>query len=713
MSKNMSKKKRKKQVNASGSSVQEISPAITAKISHNSSRSKSGTAAQLSYLKRHWWAVAAICFLALGTLGSGLKYLEEDARRQIERSQTSATGQREETWLNLINPFLTKTPPPLYQLSKEYIYAGDKLLAVEDANAATATPSPPPCQITNVALSANGGTASASSESSSSYAASLANNGTRAWGNGGGWRDGTPDSFPDWLQVDFNGSKTINEIDVFAVRDDYSSPADPTEAETFSLYGITNFDVQYWNGSAWATVPNGNVTNNNKVWKKIAFSAITTSKIRVVVNNALASYSRIVELEAWTDCSNATPTPTPTVTPTPTPTPTATPTPCQITNVALSSNGGVVSASSNLAGGEPAKAIDGIRNWATSGTWKDATPDSFPPDWLQVDFNGSKTINEIHVYGVRNDYTNTADPTEATISSLYGITSFEVQYWNGSAWATVPNGNVTNNNKVWKKIAFPAITTSKIRVAVNDAHDGYSRIVELEAWTDCSSTTPTPTPTPTATPTPTPTPTPTVTPTPTPTVRKNFALAANGGTASASSVSSSTYAASFANDGVRNWGTSGGWRDGTPDSFPDWLQVDFSDSKTIDEINVFTIKDEHTSQVDPTETETFTLYGITGFDVQYWNGSAWTTVPTGTITSNNKVWRKFVFSPITTNKIRVVVNNGLASYSRIVELEAWGDEMQGFFRLNPNAWVSWLYDWSKCRGAESFSICLKQEQRQE
>jgi hypothetical protein len=35
------------------------------------------------------------------------------------------------------------------------------------------------------------------------------------------------------------------------------------------------------------------------VWRKISFGSITTTKIRVLVNNALASYSRITEIEAY------------------------------------------------------------------------------------------------------------------------------------------------------------------------------------------------------------------------------------------------------------------------------------------------------------------------------------------------------------------------------------------------------------------------------
>lgn len=60
--------------------------------------------------------------------------------------------------------------------------------------------------------------------------------------------------------------------------------------------------------------------------------------------------------------------------------------------------------------------------------------------------------------------------------------AFDVQYWTGAAWATVPGGAVTGNDKVWRKLTFPAVTTTKIRVLARGGADGYSRIVEVEAW---------------------------------------------------------------------------------------------------------------------------------------------------------------------------------------------------------------------------------------
>ena len=154
----------------------------------------------------------------------------------------------------------------------------------------------------NVASQANGGVASASSSYGSGYSPVSANNGDRKglnWANGGGWLDGTSGSFPDWLQITFNGNQTIGEIDVFTVQDNFRAPVDPTLSMTFTQYGITSFQVQYWTGSAWADIPGGSVTGNNLVWRKFTFAPITTDRIRVLINPGLYYYSRITEVEAW------------------------------------------------------------------------------------------------------------------------------------------------------------------------------------------------------------------------------------------------------------------------------------------------------------------------------------------------------------------------------------------------------------------------------
>jgi NedA-like, galactose-binding domain len=151
---------------------------------------------------------------------------------------------------------------------------------------------------TNVALPANGGSVIASSVYNATTKAVNAIDGDRKGLSY--WNDGTQNSFPDWLEVDFNGTKTINEVDVFSVQDNFQSPSNPTPTMTFSLYGLRNFEVQYWTGSAWTAVPGGSVTNNNLVWRQFTFAPLATTKIRVFVTaTADGAWSRIAEVEAY------------------------------------------------------------------------------------------------------------------------------------------------------------------------------------------------------------------------------------------------------------------------------------------------------------------------------------------------------------------------------------------------------------------------------
>ncbi len=41
---------------------------------------------------------------------------------------------------------------------------------------------------------------------------------------------------------------------------------------------------------------------------------------------------------------------------------------------------------------------------------------------------------------------------------------------------------MTNNNLVWRQFTFGSVTTTKIRVYITGALNGYSRVMEVEAW---------------------------------------------------------------------------------------------------------------------------------------------------------------------------------------------------------------------------------------
>jgi RHS repeat-associated protein len=183
---------------------------------------------------------------------------------------------------------------------KEYGYRAGELLVTAEAGASAPR--------VNVALASNGATASASSTLNATFPVASVINGDRrgtGWGSGGGWNDATGGAFPDWVEVSFAGTKTIGEVSVFTLQDSTMSPSEPTEQMTFSLYGVTAFQIEYWTGSAWAQIPGASASGNNKVWRKFTFAPVTTQKIRVMVTGALANHSRITEVEAWSSAPAA------------------------------------------------------------------------------------------------------------------------------------------------------------------------------------------------------------------------------------------------------------------------------------------------------------------------------------------------------------------------------------------------------------------------
>ena len=413
----------------------------------------------------------------------------------------------------------------------------------------------------NVALQSNGGVATSSSIYSSNYPVTAVNNGDRKglkWGAGGGWNDATNTAYPDWVQITFNGQKNIDEIDVFTLQDAYAAPIDPTSTLAFTKYGITAFDVQYWNGTTWSPATGGRITGNNLVWRKIMFSAVLTDRIRVQVNASLAGYSRIVEIEAYSTGSAPV-----TIPPT----------------IALTSpiNGDTFD--------EP-----GTVSLAATAA------------------DGDGTVSKVEFY-------NGANLISTATTAPYFCS------WSGVVAGTYTITAVAYDN------SGSATSSTAATVTVNAS-----------------------------------------------TTRINVALQANGGVATSSSSYSSNYTVTAINNGDRKglkWGAGGGWNDATYNAYPDWAQINFSGQKTVTEIDVFTVQDVYATPLEPTSSLSFTKYGITAFDVQYWNGTDWVTVSGGSITGNNLVWRKITFPAITTDRIRVVVYASLAGYSRITEIEAY------------------------------------------
>lgn len=318
----------------------------------------------------------------------------------------------------------------------------------------------------------------------------VGNTGANRWN---GWNDGSQGAYStDWVVVNLGDTPTsINRIEVYTLSNNFRNRTTaPDTLEEFNTdpdsgLGITDFDVQYQSGQGWLTVPNGRIINNNKVHRSISFPAVTTTAVRIVVHDAAKwlkianNYSRIVEVEAYNAAN---------------------------TNVALRRN---VTASSCVNGLSPcsnnddprfppSSVVDGEKlgtGWGDGGGWNDGTQGQYASDWLQVTFNGTKTLDSINVITLRDDFTKdaplprTTDQFSTAPNSGFGITYFEVQYLSGNRWVRAPGGLITNNSQVMRQLSFSSsITTNAIRVLVRDSvawttiPNNYSRIVELEAW---------------------------------------------------------------------------------------------------------------------------------------------------------------------------------------------------------------------------------------
>jgi len=376
------------------------------------------------------------------------------------------------------------------------------------------------------------------------------------WINGGGWNDATFNTQPDWVQINFNGTKSIDRVVVYTLQDNYPNPIEPTDTLTFNTYGVTDFTVQGWNGSAWTTL--ATVSGNNLVKRTVNFAAFTTDRIRVNVTSVLAGYSRIIEIEAWGAAA-------------------------------------------------PAPAPDTIAPTVPAGL--SATPVSS----AQINLSWTASTDNV------------------------GVTGYKV-YRGG---VLVGNPTTTSYNDT----GLTASTSYSYTVGACDAANNCSaQSTSVSATTMSASTS------------------------------SNIALSSAGAVASASSTYSSAFPVGAVNDNQRtgvNWINGGGWNDATFNTQPDWVQINFNGTKSIDRVVVYTLQDNYPNPIEPTDTLTFNTYGVTDFTVQGWNGSAWTTL--ATVSGNNLVKRTVNFTAFTTDQIRVNVTSALAGYSRIIEIEAWGN----------------------------------------
>ncbi len=449
------------------------------------------------------------------------------------------------------------------------------------------------------------------------------------------WNDATLGQSPDTVELIFPRTVALGLINIFMVQDNYADPSEPTTTQLFSLYGVTDFEVQYRLLSLpeWLPLPGslGRVEGNRLVWRPIQAAALMTSGIRIVMNSSVDGYSRLAEVEAWDSepFSSGLPLPAPP----------------PGTNVAAAAVGAKVQASSSYSSDfAPSFVNDGDR--AGKGFWNDATFGS-TPDAVEIEFSRPFTIGQVNVFSVQDNYNNPSSPTDDQTFSSYGLTDFEIQRWTGAAWVPIPGASVTANSLVWRSITFSPVTTQKIRLVITGNADGYSRATEIEALTAHAGgffNQPPP--------------------------GTNVALESAGAAVHASSFYSSDFTPTFVNDGNR--AGPGFWNSAitTSESQSNAVEISFAGTYYIGEVNVFSVQDDYVNPSAPTPTQTFRRYGVTDFTLQYWSNGGWVQIPDASVVDNTLVWRNVKFTPVMTQKLRLVITGTADGYARLTEIEA-------------------------------------------
>jgi hypothetical protein len=146
----------------------------------------------------------------------------------------------------------------------------------------------------------------------------------------------------------------------------------------------------------------------------------------------------------------------------------------------------------------PFYAVDGNRWYHRSppNRWvAAASPEG--TDWFEVDFGAERRVQEVTLYflddadGPRVEATGEVEASGfpglpgSTGPTVRPPASYEVQRWDGTAWADVP-GQVrvpeAPAGRRANRITFPAVATTKIRVVLHHQQDATSGLSEIEAW---------------------------------------------------------------------------------------------------------------------------------------------------------------------------------------------------------------------------------------
>ncbi|MBC7622243.1 MAG: hypothetical protein H7232_02530, partial [Aeromicrobium sp.] len=105
---------------------------------------------------------------------------------------------------------------------------------------------------------------------------------------------------------------------------------------------------------------------------------------------------------------------------------------------------------------------------------------------------------------------------------------------------------------------------------------------------------------------------------------------------------------------------------------PQYLEVKFATTRPVEWLYLFGEYKDSPSYAEPSTISTESASPLSGFSIQYWTGTAWAAVSELARVDGTRVWRRVNFTPVTTDRVRVVLPTITSSRQMVVsELEVW------------------------------------------
>ena len=117
----------------------------------------------------------------------------------------------------------------------------------------------------------------------------------------------------------------------------------------------------------------------------------------------------------------------------------------------------------------------------TENVWHDVTRATLP-DWVEIAFAGTKTIDEVVVYGVQDAYQHAQRADADHDLALLGPLRLHRPSLDRRWVETVPAGSFAAITSSDARSRSPRSPTSRIRVLSERTIDGWSRLTEVEAF---------------------------------------------------------------------------------------------------------------------------------------------------------------------------------------------------------------------------------------